>query len=155
MPLRLSSAAFSDHGQIPRRYTADGDDIAPPLEVDGIPAGTKSLALVVDDPDAPDPRRPRPQPFVHWVLYDLPATTRELSSEDELPGEAVEGLNDFGSRGYGGPSPPSGRHRYVFTVYALDENIEGSEPLTKRELLSRMEGHVLEKATLVGTYARA
>ena len=154
MTLRLSSTAFRDHGPIPQQYTGDGEDIAPPLAIEGVPFGTKSLALVVDDPDAPDPKRPRPQPFVHWGVYDLPPNTTELS-DDELPRGAVEGVNDFGVLGYSGPKPPTGRHRYVFTLYALDEKLPAGESLTKRDLVSRMEGHVLEKAALVGTYTRS
>lgn len=130
MTLQLSSPALSDHGEIPREHTADGRKVAPRLIVGGIPRGTKSLALVVDDPDAP-----RPKPFTHWIMYDIPPTAQELG--EGRPGEAIphgatEGINDFGSRGYAGPKPPKGRHRYVFKLYALDIVLGEHEPLTRR-----------------------
>lgn len=137
-------------------YTADGQDIAPPLAIAGVPAGTKSLALVVEDPDAPDPRAPSAEPFAHWVVYDLPPNTKELSRVDApVPRGAAEGVNGFGRRGYGGPKPPIGRHRYFFKLYALDTIIRSAGPLTREDLVSRIEGHVLDEAELVGTYAKA
>ncbi len=156
MSMRVSSTAFNDHGEIPPDYTADGRNVAPPLSIDGVPQGTRSLVLVVDDPDAPDPAAPRSEPFVHWVVYDLPPTTSQLSGgTPELPGGASEGINGWGKRGYGGPKPPIGRHRYFFKLYALDTAIESDKPLTKDELLERIDGHVIEKAELVGSYAKA
>jgi Raf kinase inhibitor-like YbhB/YbcL family protein len=155
MSLTISSDAFSDNGAIPRTYTADGDDIAPPLAIAGVPEGTKSLALVVEDPDAPDPRAPRAEPFVHWVVYDLPPNTKELSrAPASLPRGAAQGVNGFGKQGYDGPKPPVGRHRYFFKLYALDTVIRGSG-LTRDDLISRIEGHVLDEAELIGTYKRA
>lgn len=153
MPLYLSSPAFADRAEIPREYTADGANVAPPLAIDGVPTGTKSLALVVDDPDAP-----RAKPFVHWIMYDIPPTARHLGgsgAEEPVPLDAAEGMNDFGHLGYGGPKPPRGRHRYVFKLYALDIVLDEEQPLTKEELEQRVMGHVLEKAELIGTYARA
>ena len=152
MPLNLSSTAFVDHGEIPREHTADGKNVAPRLTITGVPPGTQSLALVVDDPDAPR------TPFAHWVMYDIPPTADEIGEVRPgrpIPGDATEGINDFGRRGYGGPKPPRGRHRYVFKLYALDIVLGEREPLTKEELEGRLEGHVLDHAELVGTYARA
>jgi Raf kinase inhibitor-like YbhB/YbcL family protein len=145
MSLQLSSSAFEEQGDIPKQYTADGRNTAPPLSIRNVPQGTKSLALVVDDPDAP-----RAQPFVHWVVYDISPETRQLTHD-----AGTQGINDFGRRGYGGPKPPSGRHHYHFKLYALDAVLGGTEPLTKAELEASIEGHVLEKAELVGTYAHA
>jgi Raf kinase inhibitor-like YbhB/YbcL family protein len=150
MRLTLSSSAFSDQGEIPQLYTADGTDISPPLAIAGVPKKAKSLALVIEDPDAP-----KATPFVHWLVYDIPPTTRELVEGEEPPRGAAEGINDFGRRGYAGPKPPSGRHHYVFKLYALDTVVGAKGPLTKIELDAQLRGHVLEKAELVGTYARA
>jgi Raf kinase inhibitor-like YbhB/YbcL family protein len=148
MALHLSSSAFEDQGEIHRRYTADGGDHVPPLEVEGVPEQAKTLALVVEDPDAP-----RSDPFAHWVIYDIPPRAHEIGPA--IPKGAAEGKNDFGRRGWGGPRPPSGRHRYIFKLYALDTAIAARSPLTKRELQRRIEGHVIEQTELVGTYARA
>jgi len=150
MSLKLSSSAFSDQGEIPKLYTADGTNISPPLAIADVPKGTKSLALVIDDPDAP-----KATPFAHWVVYDIPPSTRELVEGKAPPRGATEGINDFGRRGYGGPKPPSGRHHYVFKLYALDMVIGAKEPLTKAELEAQLEGHVLDEAELVATYQRA
>ena len=153
--LALHSSAFADHGAIPARYTCEGDDVSPPLEWGAPPAGTQSLALVVDDPDAPDPAAPR-RTWVHWVVYDLPATAGELSegaARGGLPAGARDGKNDWGRRGWGGPCPPIGRHRYFFKLYALDRALE-RDSLTKAELEKAIEGHVLARAELVGTYEK-
>jgi Raf kinase inhibitor-like YbhB/YbcL family protein len=153
MALHISSSAFAHHGEIPIQYTADGGNLAPPLAIDGIPQGAKSLALVVDDPDAP-----RAKPFTHWVVYDIPPTAREIgehTAAESLPLGAAEGINDYGGRGYRGPRPPSGRHRYFFKLYALDTLLNAHEPLTKEALEARIDGHVLAHAELVGTYAHA
>jgi Raf kinase inhibitor-like YbhB/YbcL family protein len=148
MALHLSSSAFRHHGEIPREYTGEGDDRVPPLTVEGVPPSTKSLALVVEDPDAP-----RPKPFIHWVLYDVPPDAGQIGPV--VPGAAVEGTNDFGRRGWAGPKPPSGRHRYFFKLYALDTTIGAHRPLTKAQLEDHIRGHVIEATELVGTYARA
>lgn len=157
MALSLTSPAF-EHGQpIPRRYTCEGDDISPPLEWSGFPKGTKSLALIVDDPDAPDPAAPK-RVWVHWLLYNLPAESTGLAegaSGTDLPAGSLEGLNDWKKPGYGGPSPPIGKHRYFFKLYALDRLLGNLDLPTKRALEQAMTGHVLEQAELVGVYRKA
>ena len=156
MPLAITSPAFEHSQPIPQRYTCEGDDISPPLDWSGIPEGTKSLALLVEDPDAPDPARPK-RVWVHWVLYDLPAGSSGLpegAGGENLPKGCHEGLNDWKKLGYGGPCPPIGRHRYFHRLYALDCVLGDLGPLTKRALLAKIEGHVLAEAELVGTYAK-
>ena len=155
--LRLGSTAFADGGSVPSRYTCDGEDVSPPLAWADPPAGTKSFALVVDDPDAPDPQAPRVR-WVHWVVYDLPAGASALPegvrSAAELPAGAQMGQNDWGKAAWGGPCPPVGRHRYFFTLYALDAALGARGALTKRTLEAALQGHVLGQAELVGTYER-
>jgi Raf kinase inhibitor-like YbhB/YbcL family protein len=154
MPLSLMSPAFGDHAPIPEQYTCDGADVAPPLAWSGEPPHTASYALIVDDPDAPDPAAPK-MTFVHWVLYNLPAPLREIEDAvlpAALPDGAREGRNDAGGTGYTGPCPPIGRHRYFFKLYALDTVLTGLDNPTKAELEHAMQGHVLETAQLVGTY---
>jgi len=156
MPLSLLSPAFADRGEIPALYTCDGENAAPPVGWSGAPPHTASFALIVDDPDAPDPAAPK-RTFVHWVLYDIPAAVREVEEAARggaLPDPAHEGRNDAGSVGYTGPCPPIGRHRYFFKLYALDALLGDLGTPTKAELERAMEGHVLERAELVGTYAR-
>jgi len=154
MSLKIHSPAFPDGGEIPVRYTCDGEDIAPPLEWDGIPPGTESLALIVDDPDAPDPAAPKTV-WVHWVLYDLPPDSRGLPEGGApLPPGTREGLNDWDRTGYGGPCPPIGRHRYFFKLYALDTVLPDLGTPTKGALEQAMIGHVLDEAVLMGTYQR-
>jgi Raf kinase inhibitor-like YbhB/YbcL family protein len=148
MNLTISSPKFANNSEIPSEYTAEGKDVSPPLAFDGIPSQAKSLALIVDDPDAPDPAAPR-MTWVHWVIYDLPATTRSLAEATKPPGTV--GKNDWKKEAYGGPHPPVGRHRYFFKLYALDTTI-AKPGLTKKELEKAMEGHVLARAELVGTY---
>ncbi len=155
MALSLSSSAFAPNGAIPSRYTCDGDDISPDLAWSGTPPGTQSFALIVDDPDAPDPAAPK-RTYVHWVLYDIPAATsslREGMTSAHLPAGTREGRNDWHRTGYGGPCPPIGRHRYFFKLYALDARLGDLGGAPKPDLLRAMEGHVLESAELVGTYA--
>ena len=156
--LQLSSSAFSDGGAIPSRYTCDGENVSPPLAWGDPPAGTKSFALVVDDPDAPDPAAPRVR-WVHWVLFDLPAETRALKegirSAADLPAGTKVGSNDWGNPTWSGPCPPTGRHRYVFTLYALDTELTQSSALSKRSLEEAMAGHILAHTMLVGMYERA
>ena len=153
MSFEIHSPAFEQGGSIPARYTCDGDDVSPPLAWSGAPAGTKSLALIVDDPDAPDPAAPR-MVWVHWVLYNLPADSQGLpEGVSALPPGTREGLNDWKRTGWGGPCPPVGRHRYFFKLYALDKVLPDLGHPTKSELLRAMEGHVLGEAVLMGTYA--
>jgi Raf kinase inhibitor-like YbhB/YbcL family protein len=156
MALTLSSEAFSPGGSIPAVYTCDGLDITPPLEWSDLPAGTQSLALVVDDPDAPDPKAPK-RTWVHWVLYNIPPSVQKLQ-EGETPSGSPpgtrQGLNDWKRTGYGGPCPPTGRHRYVHKLYALDTMLPDLNEPTKAELEAAMEGHVLARGELIGTYER-
>jgi len=154
--LTLRSASFKPNGEIPKTHTGDGKDVSPPLAWSGAPDGTKSFALIVDDPDAPDPKAPK-MVWVHWVLYDLPASAASLPAAvtaETLPEGAREGLNDWKQTGWRGPSPPVGRHRYVFKLYALDAVLPDLETPNKARLEKAMEGHVLAKTELVGTYAR-
>ncbi len=144
---RVSSPLFADRGAIPPRYTCDGADENPPLVIANVPAGAKSLALIVDDPDAPK------KTWVHWVVWGIDPATREIR-EGSLPTGAIQGTNDFGKRRYGGPCPPSGRHRYFFKLYALDAVVDPGPGATKARLEAAMKGHVLGKAELVGLYAR-
>jgi Raf kinase inhibitor-like YbhB/YbcL family protein len=156
MALTLTSSAFAPGGEIPRQYTWDGLDLSPPLSWTGIPEGTGSLALIVDDPDAPDPRAPKTT-WVHWVLYNVPPYTTGLPegiTSTTLPGGTCEGLNDWKRTGYGGPCPPLGRHRYFHKLYALDTVLPDLDQPTKAELERALEGHVLARAELVGTYQR-
>lgn len=156
MALSLSSTAFSPGGEIPRVHTCEGQDTAPPLSWTGVPPGTRTLALIVDDPDAPDPRAPQ-RVWVHWVLVDLPPDATGLPAEvaaGSLPAGAREGVNDWRRTGYGGPCPPIGRHRYFFKLYALDTALPGLATPTKAQLESAMKGHVLAEAELMGTYQK-
>ncbi len=152
----LSSTAFENMGPIPSLYTCDSDDLSPPLEWDGVPNGTKSFTLIVDDPDAPDPAAPK-MVYVHWVLYDIPASARSLAegtTARNLPAGSRQGINDFSKTDYGGPCPPIGRHRYFHKLYALDTSLGDRGTLAKTKLLAAIEGHVLAEAQLVGTYER-
>jgi Raf kinase inhibitor-like YbhB/YbcL family protein len=154
--LSMTSTAFDHQGEIPAVHTCDGDDISPPLEWDNLPAGTQSLALIVDDPDAPDPAAPR-MTWVHWVLYNLPPEPGglpEAVAPSALPGGTGQGLNDWKRTGYGGPCPPIGRHRYFHKLYALDTRLSDLIEPTKAELEDAMQGHVLEMTELIGTYQR-
>lgn len=150
--MHVESRAFQAGRPIPEQYACDGPNVSPELHWQDLPEGTESLALLCDDPDAPR------KVWVHWVLYDLPPETRglpeRLPSAPTLPMGGTQGRNDFGELGYGGPCPPSGTHRYVFHLYALDRRL-GLEPgATKKQLLEAMQGHVLAEAELVGTYTR-
>jgi hypothetical protein len=152
MALQVKSSAFSEGDSIPAQYTCDGKDVSPPLSWSGIPAGTKSLALVCDDPDAPS------GVWVHWVAYNIPGSTSGLPeavpTRDEIAGGGLQGKNDFRKTGYGGPCPPGGTHRYVFTVYALDSDVTLAAGATKGELVAAMQGHVLAEGKLTGKYSR-
>ena len=150
----LTSAAFSQQGPIPTKYTCDGADVSPPLAWTGLPPGTKSLVLVVDDPDAPDPAAPETA-WVHWVLYNLPPTANGLpEGASVLPAGTQQGLNDWRRTGYGGPCPPIGRHRYFHKLYALDTVLPDLRRPTKAALEKAMKGHILGQAELVGTYQK-
>lgn len=157
MGLTLTSSAFAHNGPIPRRCTCQGEDVSVPLAWSGAPAGTRSFTLIVDDPDAPDPKAPR-MTWVHWVLYNIPATASALKEgikANELPEGTRQGLNDWKRTGYGGPCPPIGRHRYFHKLYALDTVLTDLEQPTKADLEQAMKGHVLEKAELIGTYQKS
>ncbi len=150
----LTSVAFTKGGGIPAKYTCDGDDISPPLSWDGVPENAQSLALIMDDPDAPDPDAPRVT-WVHWVLYNIPTSVAVLSegvTVAQLPQGASQGQNDWKRTGYGGPCPPIGRHRYFHKLYALDVTLPEMQRPTKAELEAAMEGHIVARAELVGTY---
>ena len=151
--IALRSSAFAAGAAIPTRFTCEGEDVSPPLAWDAPPEGTKSLALVVDDPDAPDPEEPK-RTWVHWVVYDLPPSARELAAAGALPDGTRRGKSDFGEESWRGPCPPIGRHRYFFKLYALDTRLGDRGSLTKAELEKAMEGHVLARAELVGTYEK-
>jgi Raf kinase inhibitor-like YbhB/YbcL family protein len=156
MAFRLSSPAFADQAAIPERFTCEGDDVSPPLEWTDPPAGTRTYALIVDDPDAPDPAKPQ-RVWVHWVLYNLPVTTRMVPEDvttSRLPPGTRTGVNDWGNADYGGPCPPIGRHRYFFKLHALDIELPDLKQPGKAALESVIEGHVLGQATLVGTYQK-
>ncbi len=155
MAFSLTSPAFEQGGKIPSRYTCEGEDASPPLAFAGTPEGTKSLALVVDDPDAPDPQAPK-RVWVHWVLYNLPPDSKGLPENAEakgLPPGSVVGVSDRNETSYHGPCPPTGRHRYFHKLYALDTTLP-AKPLTKAGLEAEMQGHVLAEATLMGTYQK-
>lgn len=154
MAMTLTSPAFAHGDPIPVRCTGEGADVSPPLSWQGVPAGAATLALIADDPDAPDPAAPR-RTWVHWVVADLPASVSVLSegaSRASMPAGAVEGRNDSGGIGYEGPYPPVGRHRYFFRLYALDTRLGLPEGTTRADVERAMEGHVLATAELMGTY---
>jgi Raf kinase inhibitor-like YbhB/YbcL family protein len=156
MSFHLTSPSFGPAQPIPARHTSDGEDVSPGLRWTDPPSGTRSLALVVHDPDAPDPRAPK-RDWVHWILYDLPADARSLAEGAQaatLPRGAREGRNDWGETGWRGPSPPIGRHRYFFDLYALDSVLPDLGTPSLRDLEAAMKGHVLGTATLMGTYAK-
>ena len=156
MTLEITSPAFSKNEEIPSKYTCDGKDISPALEWSGLPEGTKSIALIVDDPDAPDPAAPK-MTWVHWLLYNIPPSATGLPEAvkvQNFPEGTKEGLNDWKRTGYGGPCPPIGRHRYFHKLYALNAVLPDLGKPTKKELEKAMEGHILAKAELVGTYQR-
>jgi len=156
MSLILTSAAFGHHGLIPVRHTCDGDDLSPPLLWAGVPAGAQSLVLIVDDPDAPDPEAPI-MTWVHWVLYNLPLHAPGLPegvAASDLPVGTLQGRNDWGRTGYGGPCPPVGQHRYFHKLFALDTRLPELNHPGKTDLEKAMRGHILAHAELVGLYRR-
>jgi len=142
--MKLTSPDFENNKMIPRKFTCEGADVNPTLIIEGIPAGTKNLALIVDDPDAPMGT------WVHWVVYGIPVVSR--IDEDSIPGK--QGINDFRKKDYGGPCPPSGTHRYFFKIYALDKELALGERVDKKALEKAMQGHIVDKAELIGLYKR-
>jgi Raf kinase inhibitor-like YbhB/YbcL family protein len=145
--LSISSPAFGEKGKIPPKYTCDGEDISPPLTFSDIPDDTQSLALIVEDPDAPG------KTWVHWVVFNISPHITEVH-EDSIPLDGIETVTDFGQKGYGGPCPPTGTHRYYFKLYALDAALDITEDVTREEIEHAMEGHILEEAELIGLYSR-
>ncbi len=157
MSLILTSTAFRHNGEIPEQYSCDGEDISPPLNWSGVPDGTKSLVLIVDDPDAPDPKAPK-MTWVHWVLYNIPPNATglpEAVATKNLPKGTLEGVNDWKRTGYGGPCPPIGRHRYFHKLYALNTVLPDMQRPTKAKVESAMQGHILSETEIVGTYQRS
>ena len=156
MAIALSSPVFANNGPIPKLYTCQGKDISPALTWSGLPNGTKSVALIVDDPDAPDPAAPK-RVWVHWVVYNIPPAATglpEAVSATALPAGTRQGKNDWDRTGYGGPCPPIGRHRYFHKLYALDVVLPDLKQPTKAQLLEAMKGHILGEAAIVGTYQK-
>ena len=156
MAFSITSSAFAHTGSIPTLHTCEGQNVSPPLKWAGAPAGTRSFALIVDDPDAPDPQAPK-RVWVHWVLYNLPADSDSLVADvaaDELPAGTKQGLNDWKRIGYAGPCPPIGRHRYFHKLYALGIELPDLATPAKAELEKSMVWHILARAELVGTYQR-
>ena len=154
MALEITSSAFKHQGTIPVQYTCQGQDVSPPLAWKNIPEGTKSFALIVDDPDAPDPNAPK-MTWVHWVLYNIPSQVMVLPENIKiLPLGTLQGLNDWQRTGNGGPCPPIGRHRYFYKLYALDVLLPDLQTPTKMELEEAIAEHILEEATLMGTYQK-
>jgi Raf kinase inhibitor-like YbhB/YbcL family protein len=156
MTLKLRSSAFSDGGKIPILYTCQGADASPPLHWEGAPENTKSFVLIIDDPDAPDPKAPK-MTWVHWLLVNLPASLDGLpenASKKDLPSGVIQGVNDAKELAYHGPCPPIGEHRYFHKLYALDATLAFAAPPTKRQILQAMKGHVLAEAQLVGLYCK-
>ncbi|MBD2567975.1 YbhB/YbcL family Raf kinase inhibitor-like protein [Anabaena lutea] len=150
--MKLASSAFTNNGLIPAQYTCDGANVSPPLNWDEVPPETQSLALIVDDPDAPE------QTFVHWVIYDISPSVNQLPEKipvgQTIAGSGVQGANDFGNFGYGGPCPPSGTHRYFFQIYALDKKLSLAAGASKSQIITAIAGHVLAKSELIGRYKR-
>ena len=156
MTLKITSSAFQQGGSIPAKYTCEGQDVSPPLAWAGALGSARSIAMIVDDPDAPDPAKPE-RVYVHWVAYNIPvgASLAENASKSGMPKGAVQGKNDWGKPQYGGPCPPIGRHRYFFKLYALDTELTGLSAATKSDLENAMKGHVLDSGELMGTYQKA
>jgi hypothetical protein len=156
MSMRIMSLSFMHEHEIPVRHTCDGQDTSPPISWTDVPPGAKSLVLIVDDPDAPDPAAPK-MTWVHWLLYNIPVKATglaEASSALNLPTGTLEGVNDWHKTGYGGPCPPLGRHRYFFKLYALDSVLPDLNKPGKAALENAMHGHILAQATLIGLYQR-
>jgi Raf kinase inhibitor-like YbhB/YbcL family protein len=156
MALTLKSSAFDHGGEIPSEYTCEGEDVSPPLVWTGVPETARSLVLIIDDPDAPDPKAPK-MTWVHWVVFNIPPDVSGLPKGIEpakFPPGMAEGLNDWQRTGYGGPCPPIGRHRYFHKLYALDTVLEGMNSPTKAKVEAAMKGHVIAETALIGTYQK-
>jgi Raf kinase inhibitor-like YbhB/YbcL family protein len=155
MSITVTSTAFEPGSAIPTEFTCEGSDTSLPLAWSGAPAGTQSFALIVDDPDAPDPQAPK-MTYVHWVLYDIPpaVTSLEQGASTRLPAGIREGTNDWKRTGWGGPCPPIGRHRYFFKIFAVDRMLGDLRSPTKAALVQAMEGHVLAQGQVIGTYQK-
>jgi len=154
--MQLASSAFAENQSIPKLYTCEGKNVSPPLNWSGVPANAKSLALIVDDPDAPDPAAPK-MTWVHWVLYDIPvsaAALPEAVQQNALPRGTLQGSNDWHRTGYGGPCPPTGRHRYFWKLYALDTVLPDLNHPDKKALEKAMAGHIVAQTQLVVTYQK-
>ena len=145
--LKVTSSAFSEGGKIPNKYTCDDSNVSPPLRIENVPASAKSLALIVEDPDAPD------RTWTHWFVWNIDPRTTEIR-EKSVPQNAVQGTSDFGSASYGGPCPPSGTHRYYFKVYALDTTLTLPSSTKKAALEKAIAGHIVADGSLMGTYSR-
>ncbi len=152
MPLSVASTAFKEGEMVPAKYTCDGEELSPPLTFDAVPPDAKSIVVIADDPDAPG------KTWVHWVMFNIPADERMIAQDvpktENTPFDAVQGKNDFGKVGYGGPCPPSGTHRYFFKVYALDKELDLDSKATKADVEKAMEGHVTASGQLMGKYSR-
>lgn len=148
--MQISSSAFADNDLMPEVFTCNGEDINPPLDISGVPTGTESLVLIVDDPDAPDPAAPTVV-WEHWVMWNIPADTIRIEA-GSVPTGAVQGTNSWGRTDYGGPCPPVGTHRYFFKVYALDTNLALGTSAIKADVEAAMQGHVLDQTELIGLY---
>ena len=149
--MKLTSTAFEHNGKIPSEYTCDGEDISPELMIEDVPAGTKSLALIMDDPDVPKHIRPDGL-WVHWVVWNIPTDTKKIAKANEP--EGIQGITNFGRTGYGGPCPPDREHRYFFKLYALDISLDIPEGSTKEVLEKAMEGNIIEQTELIGLYEK-
>lgn len=151
--MKLESPVFENEGDIPRKYTCDGEDVSPPIEWSQVPTNARTLALICDDPDAPQKN------FSHWVVFNIPpgsgALPEHISAMKELKDGSRQGQNDFGKEGYGGPCPPSGTHRYRFTLYAVDTELAVPASSSTRDVEAALKGHVVETAHLTGAYTRA
>jgi len=157
MPFTLTSTAFANGDPIPNKYTCEGENLSPPLRWEGVPEQTRSLVLIVDDPDAPDPKAPK-MTWIHWVLYNIPVDATVLPEgvkSKSLPSGTEEGLNDWKRTGYGGPCPPIGRHRYFYKLYALNTALGGMDKPIKSQIEAAMTGHIIAEAVLVGTYQKS
>ena len=156
MTFKITSSQFQANGSIPSKYTCEGSDTSPPLEWTDVPSAAKSLALIVDDPDAPDPAKPQ-RTYVHWVVYSIPPSVTKLeenAAKAGLPSGAMQGRNDYKKQTYGGPCPPIGRHRYFFKLYALDSQPTFVTSPTKADLEKAMQGHIIGQTEIVGTYQK-
>jgi len=149
----FESPAFKNNTEIPMQYTCDGKDFSPPLKWEGAPAGTKSFAIVIDDPDAPDPAAPK-MTWVHWVLYNIPGNTDSLPENFQKTSDSHQALNDWKMVGYRGPCPPTGRHHYHHKIYALDTKLPETGIKTKANLEKAMSGHILAQAEFIATYQK-